>query len=155
DFARAVLGAGLTWVGPTPGSIEAMGSKLRAKEIVRAAGVPVLEEPASPTESDLPLIVKASAGGGGRGLRVPRDLGRPDEGIATARAEGESAFGDGTVFVEPYVERGRHVEVQVVGDSQGEVAVYGERDCSIQRRHQKIVEETPAPSLPDATREAL
>src|SRR3954447_15068485 len=155
DFARAVLGAGLTWLGPAPEAIEAMGSKVRAKQIVRAVGVPVLETPLTPTGADLPLLVKASAGGGGRGMRVVRDLDRLETEIAAARAEADSAFGDGTVFVEPYVEHGRHVEVQVVGDRHGTVEVYGERDCSIQRRHQKVLEEAPAPGLLDVTRAAL
>jgi propionyl-CoA carboxylase alpha chain len=146
-FARAVEAAGLTWVGPTPESIEAMGSKLEAKRIMREAGVPVLEAPTDPTEADLPLIVKASAGGGGRGMRIVRDLAALDREVEAARAEAASAFGDGTVFVEPYVEHGRHVEVQVVGDRHGDVLVLGERDCSIQRRHQKVVEEAPAPDL--------
>ena len=118
DFARAVEAAGLTWVGPTPESIDSMGSKIGAKELMRAAGVPVLEAPADPTEADLPLLVKASAGGGGRGMRIVRSLADLPGEIATAEAEAASAFGDGTVFVEPYVERGRHVEVQVVGDGQ-------------------------------------
>jgi len=150
DFARAVEAAGLVWVGPTPESIEAMGSKIRAKEIMKAAGVPVLEAPAEPSETDLPLLVKASAGGGGRGMRVVRALADLPGEIARAEAEALSAFGDGTVFVEPYVERGRHVEVQVVG-----TRVYGERDCSLQRRHQKVVEEAPAPGLADEVRAAL
>lgn len=149
-FARAVIDAGLTWIGPQPESIEAMGSKIGAKEIMKAAGVPVLEAPPEPTEADLPLLVKASAGGGGRGMRVVRTLADLEGEVAAARAEAESAFGDGTVFVEPYVERGRHVEVQVMGSS-----VFGDRDCSIQRRHQKVVEEAPAPGLPDAVRSAL
>jgi propionyl-CoA carboxylase alpha chain len=155
DFARAVLDAGLTWVGPTPASMEVMGSKIRAKDLARAAGIPVLETSASPAATDLPLLVKASAGGGGRGMRVVRDLERLDHEIVAARAEAESAFGDGTVFVEPYVEHGRHVEVQVMGDSQGTIEVFGERDCSLQRRHQKVVEESPAPHLPPETRRAL
>ena len=154
DFARAVIGAGLIWVGPSPESIDAMGSKIGAKELMRKAGVPTLEAPhaptQSPTEADLPLLVKASAGGGGRGMRIVRVLADLDLEIAAARAEAESAFGDGTVFVEPYVERGRHVEVQVVGTS-----VYGDRDCSVQRRHQKVVEEAPAPGLSDEVRAAL
>jgi len=154
-FARAVEAAGLTWVGPTPESIEQMGSKIGAKELMRAAGVPVLEAPAEPTEADLPLLVKASAGGGGRGMRVVRSLADLPGEIAAAEAEAASAFGDGTVFVEPYVERGRHVEVQVVGDELGNVAVFGERDCSLQRRHQKVVEEAPAPGLSDEVRTAL
>ena len=154
-FAAAVEAAGLTWVGPTPESIEAMGSKVEAKRIVREVGVPVLEAPDVPTEADLPVIVKASAGGGGRGMRIVRSLADLDGEIEAARAEAASAFGDGTVFVEPYVEHGRHVEVQVVGDGRGGVLVVGDRDCSVQRRHQKVVEEAPAPGLPDATREAL
>jgi propionyl-CoA carboxylase alpha chain len=154
-FARAVIDAGLTWVGPSPESIEAMGSKVRAKELMREAGVPVLEAPAEPTETDLPLLVKASAGGGGRGMRVVRDLADLAGETAKAAAEAESAFGDATVFVEPYVERGRHVEVQVVGDAHGDVLVLGERDCSVQRRHQKVVEESPAPDLDPAVAEAM
>jgi propionyl-CoA carboxylase alpha chain len=150
DFARAVIDAGLTWVGPDPESIDAMGSKIEAKRIMRDAGVPTLEAPAEPTEADLPLLVKASAGGGGRGMRVVRTLADLPGEIAKAEAEALSAFGDGTVFVEPYVERGRHVEVQVVGTS-----VYGDRDCSLQRRHQKVVEEAPAPGLSDEVRAAL
>ncbi|MGB0101904.1 MAG: biotin carboxylase N-terminal domain-containing protein [Nocardioides sp.] len=150
DFARAVIDAGLTWVGPDPASIDAMGSKIEAKRIMREAGVPTLEAPADPTDADLPLLVKASAGGGGRGMRVVRSLAALAGEIATAEAEAASAFGDGTVFVEPYVERGRHVEVQVVGTS-----VYGDRDCSLQRRHQKVVEEAPAPGLSEGVRTAL
>ena len=126
DFARAVIDAGLTWVGPSPESIDAMGSKIEAKRIMRAAGVPVLESPDEPTEADLPLLVKASAGGGGRGMRVVRRLADLAGEIAAAEAEALSAFGDGTVFVEPYVERGRHVEVQVFGTT-----AIGERDCSL------------------------
>ncbi|KQW47765.1 acetyl/propionyl-CoA carboxylase subuit alpha [Nocardioides sp. Root1257] len=150
EFARAVIDAGLVWVGPAPESIDAMGSKIEAKRIMREAGVPTLEAPAEPTEADLPLLVKASAGGGGRGMRVVRRIEDLATEIATAEAEALSAFGDGTVFVEPYVERGRHVEVQVVGTT-----VYGERDCSLQRRHQKVVEESPAPGLSDEVRAAL
>ena len=150
EFARAVVGAGLTWVGPTPESIDAMGSKIGAKELMRVAGVPVLEAPEQPTEADLPLLVKASAGGGGRGMRVVRSLEELPGAIAAAEAEAASAFGDGTVFVEPYVENGRHVEVQLVDTS-----VFGDRDCSLQRRHQKVVEEAPAPGLSEAVRTAL
>ncbi len=154
DLARAVVDAGLTWVGPSAESIEQMGSKIRAKQLMRAAGVPVLEAPDVPAEADLPLLVKASAGGGGRGMRVVRTQAALPGEVAAAEAEAASAFGDGTVFVEPYVERGRHVEVQVVGTDHG-VLVLGERDCSLQRRHQKVVEETPAPHLPGRTRAAL
>ena len=154
DFARAVTDAGLIWVGPSPRSIEQMGSKVRAKELMRKAGVPVLESPAKPREADLPLLVKASAGGGGRGMRIVRSLDDLNSEVDAASAEAQSAFGDGTVFLEPYVEHARHVEVQVVGHPGG-VLVLGERDCSVQRRHQKVVEESPAPGLPDKTRAAL
>ncbi len=149
DFARAVIEAGLTWVGPLPASIEQMGSKVQAKKLMEAAGVPVLPNLTvdSAGEADLPLLVKASAGGGGRGMRIVRSLADLPGEVEKAAAEAESAFGDGTVFVEPYVERSRHVEVQVVGDTHGTVLVLGERDCSIQRRHQKVVEESPAPDL--------
>jgi propionyl-CoA carboxylase alpha chain len=154
DFARQVVEAGLTWVGPPPEAIEAMGSKIRAKEIAREAGVPVLEAPAEPTEADLPLLVKASSGGGGRGMRVVQSLDLLAAEVEAARAEAESAFGDGTVFVEPYVEAGRHVEVQVVSDGSG-TTVLGDRDCSVQRRHQKVVEEAPAPDIAAPTRKAM
>jgi propionyl-CoA carboxylase alpha chain len=165
DFARQVIEAGLIWIGPSPDSIERMGSKIESKKLMEAAGVPVLGN-LSPdggvdgaTEADLPLLVKASAGGGGRGMRVVRSLPDLAGEVAKASAEAESAFGDGTVFVEPYVERGRHVEVQVVGfQSVGDgtdAAVFGTRDCSLQRRHQKVVEEAPAPGLSDETRVAI
>ncbi|GAA1913389.1 biotin carboxylase N-terminal domain-containing protein [Nocardioides hwasunensis] len=150
DLARAVIDAGLTWVGPPPEAIEAMGDKVRAKEIAARAGVPVLSAPTAPTAGDLPLLVKASAGGGGRGMRIVRDLDRLDAEVGAARAEAASAFGNGTVFVEPYVESGRHVEVQVVAEENG-AFVLGSRDCSVQRRHQKVVEEAPAPGLPSQT----
>ncbi|HSJ19218.1 MAG TPA: biotin carboxylase N-terminal domain-containing protein [Nocardioidaceae bacterium] len=157
DFARAVIDAGLTWVGPTPESIDAMGSKVGAKKLMESAGVPVLGEIAPETVSadDLPLLVKASAGGGGRGMRVVRSVDDVAAQVELAANEAASAFGDPTVFCEPYVEHGRHVEVQVVGDVHGTVLVLGERDCSIQRRHQKVVEETPAPGLTEETRVAL
>ncbi|MFP5309817.1 MAG: biotin carboxylase N-terminal domain-containing protein [Actinomycetes bacterium] len=157
DFARQVVEAGLTWVGPRPESIEQMGSKVEAKKLVAASDVPVLTElsPADVTAEDLPLLVKASAGGGGRGMRVVRDLDAVAAAVAQASDEAASAFGDPTVFCEPYVEHGRHVEVQVVADSHGMILVLGERDCSIQRRHQKVIEETPAPGLSEETRAAL
>ncbi|RLV48193.1 acetyl/propionyl-CoA carboxylase subunit alpha [Nocardioides mangrovicus] len=143
EFAQAVIDAGLTWVGPPPSAIEAMGSKVGAKELMRAAGVPVLDA----VEGEFPVLVKASAGGGGRGMRIVRSASSMEAELAAARAEAESAFGDGTVFVEPYVERGRHVEVQVWGDAGGNLSVLGSRDCSVQRRHQKVIEEAPALDL--------
>ncbi|MGW4690630.1 acetyl-CoA carboxylase biotin carboxylase subunit, partial [Streptomyces sp. NPDC004244] len=157
DFARDVLAAGLVWIGPPPAAIEAMASKTRAKELMRAAGVPLLEpvDPTGATPDDLPLLLKAAAGGGGRGMRVVRDLHELKSELDAAAAEARSAFGDGEVFAEPYVERGRHVEVQVLADGHGTVWALGTRDCSLQRRHQKVIEEAPAPGLPDALRTAL
>ncbi|GIE33976.1 acetyl/propionyl-CoA carboxylase subuit alpha [Actinoplanes italicus] len=155
-FARAVERAGLTWIGPSPESIESMGSKIGAKRIMAAAGVPVLAaDLATVTASDLPLLVKASAGGGGRGMRIVDSLDRLAGQVADAEAEAASAFGDGTVFAEPYLPTARHVEVQVLADMHGTVWVLGDRDCSIQRRHQKVVEEAPAPHLAMETRTAL
>ncbi|GAA3952106.1 biotin carboxylase N-terminal domain-containing protein [Gordonia caeni] len=147
EFAQAVLDAGLIWIGPPPSAITAMGSKVNAKEAMKAAGVPVLSDldPSAVTEADLPLLIKASAGGGGRGMRIVRELGELDDAVAAARREAESAFGDPTVFCEPYIERGHHIEVQVMADQHGGVWAVGERECSIQRRHQKVVEEAPAP----------
>ncbi|MFM9368281.1 acetyl/propionyl/methylcrotonyl-CoA carboxylase subunit alpha [Streptomyces sp. Da 82-17] len=148
DFARAVTDAGLTWIGPPPEAIEAMASKTRAKQLM---GVEPLSEV---TEADLPVLVKAAAGGGGRGMRVVRELAELERELEAARAEAASAFGDGEVFVEPYVEGGRHVEVQLLADAHGTVWPLGTRDCSLQRRHQKVIEEAPAPGLDDAlTRE--
>jgi propionyl-CoA carboxylase alpha chain len=157
DFARAVLDAGLTWIGPPPAAIAAMGSKVAAKRLMADAGVPVLTEvdPAAVTEADLPVLVKASAGGGGRGMRVVRILADLPGEIAAARSEAASAFGDPTVFCEPYVEAGRHLEVQVLADAHGTVWSLGERECSLQRRHQKVVEETPSPMVDDALRAEL
>ena len=157
DFARQVLDAGLTWVGPPPESVEQMGSKIEAKKLVAEVGVPVLAElaPGEITAGDLPVLVKASAGGGGRGMRVVRDLADVAAQVELATSEAASAFGDSTVFCEPYVERGRHIEVQVLVDVEGNTCALGERDCSIQRRHQKVVEETPAPGISDDTRKAM
>ncbi|QXV58125.1 biotin carboxylase N-terminal domain-containing protein [Amycolatopsis sp. TNS106] len=156
-FARAVLDAGLTWVGPPPEAIESMGSKVESKRMMAEAGVPILSEldPAEVTEADLPLLVKASAGGGGRGMRVVRSLGELAEAVEGASAEAASAFGDPTVFCERYLETGRHIEVQVLADTHGTVWAVGERECSIQRRHQKVVEEAPSPFVDEAMREAL
>ncbi|MFE0254685.1 biotin carboxylase N-terminal domain-containing protein [Streptomyces sp. NPDC059010] len=149
DFARAVLDAGLVWVGPPPEAIEAMASKTRAKELM---GLAPLGEV---TEADLPVLVKAAAGGGGRGMRVVRHLDELDAALQSARSEAASAFGDGEVFVEPYVENGRHVEVQILADTHGTVWPLGTRDCSLQRRHQKVVEESPAPGLPERLTDEL
>jgi propionyl-CoA carboxylase alpha chain len=146
-FARAVQDAGLTWVGPPPAAIEAMGSKIRSKALMAAAGLPVLAEldPHALTEADLPVLIKASAGGGGRGMRIVRSLAALPAELAAARSEAASAFGDPTVFCEPYLEAGRHVEVQIVADDAGTIWTVGERECSVQRRHQKVIEEAPSP----------
>jgi propionyl-CoA carboxylase alpha chain len=147
DFAQAVLDAGLTWIGPSPEAIAAMGVKVESKRLVAAAGVPVLAEldPAAVREGDLPVLVKASAGGGGRGMRVVRRAADLPAAIESARQEAAAAFHNRSVFVEPFVERGHHVEVQVMADRHGTVLVLGERECSIQRRYQKIIEESPSP----------
>ncbi|NMO02153.1 acetyl/propionyl-CoA carboxylase subunit alpha [Gordonia sp. TBRC 11910] len=147
EFAQAVIDAGLTWIGPPPSAITAMGSKVNAKELMAAAGVPVLGDidPASVTAADLPLLIKASAGGGGRGMRIVRDVADLADQVAGAAREAESAFGDPTIFCEPYVERGHHIEVQVMADQYGAIWAVGERECSIQRRHQKVIEEAPSP----------
>ena len=157
DFAQAVLDAGLTWIGPPPPAIADMGSKTRAKDLISAAGVPVLGsiQPDVVTTTDLPLLIKAAAGGGGRGMRIVRSLEDLSAAITAAQAESLSSFGSDEVFCEPYVERGRHVEVQILADTSGTVWTLGERDCSLQRRHQKVIEETPAPGLTDDTRRAL
>ncbi|GAD83487.1 acetyl/propionyl-CoA carboxylase subunit alpha [Nocardia asteroides NBRC 15531] len=147
EFARSVLDAGLVWIGPPVAAIEQMGSKVESKKMMDAAGVPVLAEldPAEVTEAHLPVLIKASAGGGGRGMRVVRELGELRDQIAAAQREAESAFGDPTVFCERYLETGRHIEVQVMSDTFGKTWAVGERECSIQRRHQKVVEEAPSP----------
>jgi propionyl-CoA carboxylase alpha chain len=156
DFAAAVIDAGLTWIGPSPKAIAMMGSKLEAKALLAEAGVPMLPTAVEPEDVDtFPVLVKASAGGGGRGMRVVRDRESLPEAVASARREAASAFGDGTVFCERYVERARHVEVQVIADTHGNVVTLGERECSIQRRHQKIVEETPSPAVDTELREEL
>ena len=146
DFAEAVEAAGLTWVGPPPAALRAGGDKLEAKRIAREAGVPVVPE-GEPAEIGFPLVVKAAAGGGGRGMRVVRSPDELDDALAAAQREAKAAFGDERVFCERYVERPRHVEIQLLGDSQGTIVALGERECSVQRRHQKVLEEAPSPAL--------
>jgi acetyl/propionyl-CoA carboxylase alpha subunit len=146
DFAAAVEAAGVTWVGPSPEALRLGGDKLVAKRIAREAGVPVLPD-GTPEEIGFPLLVKAAAGGGGRGMRVVRSEGELDDALAAAAREAEAAFGDGTLYCERYLERPRHVEVQLLADAHGTVVAVGERDCSVQRRHQKVLEEAPAPGL--------
>jgi acetyl/propionyl-CoA carboxylase alpha subunit len=168
-FARQCAAAGLTFVGPSPEAIDAMGSKTAAKELMRQAGVPVLPgavfdegtEPdpgqlrAAAAQIGLPVLVKAAFGGGGRGMRIVRDLGDVADAVASARREAAAAFGNGTVFLERYVDAPRHIEVQIVGDQGGTVVHLFERECSIQRRYQKIIEEAPSPAVDDTLRTEL
>ena len=162
-FARMVEEAGLTWIGPPPEAIEAMGSKIAARERMRAAGVPIIPGTTTPAESvedvlaaaeevGYPIAIKASAGGGGKGLRIARTREDVERAFETARREGEAYFADSTVYVERYLDDPRHVEVQVLADAHGNVVHLGERDCTIQRRHQKLVEETPSPAVDDELR---
>ncbi|MHA3019588.1 ATP-binding protein [Mycobacterium sp. BMJ-28] len=147
DFAATVEQAGLIWVGPPVPAVAAMGSKIEAKKLMSAAGVPVLAEldPDTVTADQLPVLIKASAGGGGRGMRVVRELSALPAEVAAAQREAQSAFGDPTVFCERYLASGHHIEVQVMADAHGTVWAVGERECSIQRRHQKVIEEAPSP----------
>ena len=163
-FAQAVIDQGITWVGPTPATIRGIGDKLAAKRLMQTLNVPTLQahalapgEDAAPAALRIgyPVLVKAAAGGGGRGMRVvdsPADL---EPAIASARREASAAFGDGTLFLERWVARSRHVEIQILGDSHGQLVHLFERECSIQRRHQKIIEEAPSPALDAALREQM
>jgi acetyl/propionyl-CoA carboxylase alpha subunit len=155
DFAEAVEAAGLVFVGPSPEALRAGGDKLESKRIAAAAGVPVVPT-GEPQEVGFPLIVKAAAGGGGRGMRVVRSSGELDEALEAAAREAKAAFGDERVFCERYVERPRHVEIQLLADGHGTVAALGERECSVQRRHQKVLEESPvlSPELRERMSEA-
>jgi acetyl-CoA/propionyl-CoA carboxylase biotin carboxyl carrier protein len=166
-FAQSCADAGLIFIGPSAAAMEALGDKVRAKQAALAAGVPVLPGLQEPGLTDaqivafvdagevLPLMVKAAAGGGGRGMRVVKERGELVEALAAARREALAGFADDTLLVERYVPRARHVEVQVVADAHGNVVHLGERECSLQRRHQKVVEESPSPVIDDATRAAL
>jgi 3-methylcrotonyl-CoA carboxylase alpha subunit len=162
-FARLAVESGLTFVGPSPDAIAAMGSKIDAKRRVREAGVPVVPGYDGDDQSDerlraeaaaigTPLLIKASAGGGGRGMRVVEDLARFDEALASARREAKAAFGDDTMLLERYLSRPRHVEFQILADAHGTTLHLGERECSIQRRHQKVIEEAPSVALDPALR---
>ena len=157
-FARAVAAAGLVWVGPGPDAIETMGDKLAAKAAAAAAGVPTLpssEDPGDAAEVGFPLMVKAAAGGGGKGMRLVSDPADLAEAVAAARREALGGFGDDTVFLERYLPRCRHIEVQILGDAHGSVVHLGERECSIQRRHQKIIEESPSTAVDGELRASI
>lgn len=154
DFAEAVLAADITWVGPPPAAMRLAGDKLEAKRVAAAAGVPVLES-GEPGEVGFPLIVKAAGGGGGRGMRVVRSEEELEAALAAASREAGASFGDPRVYCERLLERPAHVEVQLLADRHGAVSALGERDCSVQRRHQKVLEESPSPAVDDAMRERL
>ncbi|HEV2590544.1 MAG TPA: acetyl-CoA carboxylase biotin carboxylase subunit [Gaiellaceae bacterium] len=157
-FARAVEEVGLVWIGPPPSAIELMGSKTRARQVMQAAGVPIIPGTTDPLGSadevvamgeqiGYPLLIKAAAGGGGKGMEIVRSADEAAQAFATAQRQGQAYFADSSVYVERYLEDPRHVEVQVLADAHGNVIHLGERDCTIQRRHQKLVEETPSPAV--------
>jgi acetyl-CoA/propionyl-CoA carboxylase biotin carboxyl carrier protein len=165
-FARACADAGIVWIGPPPEAIEAMGSKIEARERMRAAGVPIVPGVTEPVDSadevrrlgdelGWPIAIKASAGGGGKGLKVVRSADEAGRALESAQREGETYFSNSAVYVERYLEDPRHVEVQVLADAYGNVIHLGERDCTIQRRHQKLVEETPSPAVDADLRERI
>ena len=156
DFAQAVEGAGIIFIGPTPETIAAMGDKTEARKRMAAAGVPIVPGITDPVSSasealrasrtlGFPVLLKAASGGGGKGMRVVDRPGELERFFAAATREAEGAFGDGRIYVESYVDRPRHVEVQILADNYGNLVHLGERECSIQRRHQKLIEEAPSP----------
>ncbi|KAJ2314394.1 pyruvate carboxylase [Coemansia sp. RSA 2705] len=166
DFARKVEAAGLKWVGPKPETIDALGDKVKARSVAMACGVPVVPGTDGPIDQladaqefcnahGFPVIIKAAMGGGGRGMRVVRSAEELDSAFERARSEALSAFGDGTVFIERFLDRPKHIEVQLLGDGSGSVIHLYERDCSVQRRHQKVIEIAPAPALDVAVRDAI
>ncbi|MBT5725401.1 MAG: ATP-grasp domain-containing protein, partial [Gammaproteobacteria bacterium] len=164
DFARAISDAGVSWIGPTPDVISAMGDKLSAKKLMEAADVPTLPAIQITPETDLvraaneigyPVLVKASAGGGGRGMRVVEKEADLQDSVDSAKREAGSSFGDDTVFLEKWLDSSRHVEIQIIGDKHGNLVHCFERECSIQRRHQKIIEEAPSPAVSPEIREAM
>jgi acetyl-CoA carboxylase biotin carboxylase subunit len=166
NFADICISSGITFIGPTPEMINAMGDKAFAKDTMRKAGVPVVpgsdgviktvaEAKKIAQEIGVPVIIKATAGGGGRGMRIVRDLDEFEKAFNTASSEAESAFGNGGVYIEKYLEQPRHIEIQLLGDKYGNVIHLGERDCSVQRRHQKLIEESPSPAVDEELREAI
>ena len=165
-FARACAGAGVTFIGPPPEAMDAMASKTSARQVMAQAGVPIVPGVTDPVESaedaariaaeiGYPVAIKAAAGGGGKGIKVVRTPEELESGYESARREGAAYFADDTVYLERYLDNPRHIEVQVLADQHGAVVHLGERDCSIQRRHQKIVEETPSPVVTPELREAI
>jgi acetyl-CoA carboxylase biotin carboxylase subunit len=165
-FAEIVSAHGLTFIGPKPEHIRVMGDKISAKQTAKDAGIPVVpgseggvgsveEAMAAAEQIGFPVLIKAAAGGGGRGMKVAKDRDSLAEAVATAQAEAAAAFGDGTVYLERYLQRPRHIELQVIADAYGNVCHLGERDCSLQRRHQKVLEEAPSPALDAAARDKI
>ena len=165
-FAEIVKAHGLTFIGPTPEHIRLMGDKIAAKQAVQTLGMPVVPGSVGVIDSDIeavrlaeeigfPVIVKAAAGGGGRGMKIARSAGELSAALSTARAEASAAFGDAAVYIEKYLERPRHIEIQVIADSHGKVLHLGERDCSLQRRHQKVWEEAPSPAVNTEMRDRI
>ncbi|MBW2401206.1 MAG: ATP-grasp domain-containing protein, partial [Deltaproteobacteria bacterium] len=158
DFAAQVTAAGMAWVGPSPEAIEQMGDKIAAKALAEKAQVPTLrgsEDLGAADQVGYPLLVKAAAGGGGKGMRIVESAEALEESLAAAKREAKSGFGDDRVFLERYVARARHIEIQILGDAHGNIVHLGERECSIQRRHQKILEESPSPRVDANLREAM
>jgi acetyl-CoA/propionyl-CoA carboxylase biotin carboxyl carrier protein len=166
DFARAVEAAGIVWIGPPAEAMELMGSKVAARQTMSVAGVPIIPGTTEPVESadevrrlgdeyGWPIAIKASAGGGGKGLKVVASADEVERAYEAARREGQAYFSDDAVYVERYLEGPRHVEAQVLADDHGTVLFLGERDCTIQRRHQKLIEETPSPAVDEALRERI
>jgi acetyl-CoA carboxylase biotin carboxylase subunit len=166
EFAEMVRHCGIAWIGPRPEMIRLMGNKVRAKEAMKEAGLPQLpgsegvlsderEAVKLAEKIGFPIILKAAAGGGGRGMKIVRDKGQLAQAYRTASAEALSAFGNGDMYVERYVERPRHIEIQIVADEHGDIIHLGERECSVQRRHQKIIEEAPSPALNEKLRERM
>ena len=157
-FCRDVTKANLIWIGPSSKVITSMGDKLKAKDIAEKAGVPTLPMTTDPKRANsigYPILIKAAAGGGGKGMRIVEDKKDLKEAIAGAQREAKTGFGDDRVFIERYVPVSRHIEIQILGDTYGNIVHLGERECSIQRRHQKIIEESPSPRVDDEMRKAM
>ena len=157
-FARKVIRNNIIWIGPTPHVIKVMGDKIKAKELATKANVPTLEKAESIKDSKqlgFPLLIKAAAGGGGKGMRIVNNKNELKDAVAAAKREAKAGFDDERVFIEKYIKKSRHIEIQILGDQHGNVIHLGERECSIQRRHQKIIEESPSPKLDDELREQI
>ncbi|MEJ2447863.1 MAG: biotin carboxylase N-terminal domain-containing protein [Anaerolineales bacterium] len=166
QFGRAVEDAGMTFIGPRPETMAVFGDKITARKAAREAGLTVLPGPDqplpetrigqhSPPELSYPVLVKAAAGGGGKGIRLARSEQELQEVVNLAREEAKAAFGDGSIYLEPLVKKARHIEVQILGDGRGHVLAFGERECSIQRRHQNLIEEAPAPTISASERDCI